>query len=97
MLIYDRRRCRPLPGSELRRRLTLAQRAKLSWLEHTGWRLMFLRGEPANAFVQHEERGFAMVARDGRVVAVRSLTLRPEDRNAPAPADAIESEEVEAA
>lgn len=81
MLIYDRRRCRPLPGAELRRRLTLAQRAKLSWLEYTGWQLLFLRGEPAHAFVAHDDRGYAMIARDGRVVAVRSLNLRPDDRS----------------
>ena len=80
MLIYDHRRCRPLPGAELRRRLTLAQRAKLSWLECTGWRLLFLRGEPANVFVAHADRGYAMISRDGRVVTVRTLTLRPDDR-----------------
>lgn len=82
MLIYDRRRCRPIPGAELRRRLTLSQRAKLSWLEHTGWRLLFVRGEPASAFLEHDDRGYAAIARDGRVVAVRSLPLRPGDRAA---------------
>ena len=79
MLIYDRRRCRPIPDAELRRRLTLAQRAKLAWLENTGWRLLFLRGEPASAFVQHAHEGYATITRDGRVVAMRSLTLRPDD------------------
>ena len=79
MLIYDRRRCRPIPDAELRRRLTLPQRAKLAWLETTGWRLLFLRGEPAQVFVQHEAKGFASIARDGRIIGVRSLTLRPGD------------------
>lgn len=85
MLIYDRRRCRPLPGGELRRRLTLAQRAKLAWLESTGWRLLFLRGEPANVFLQHEDKRFATIVRDGRVLSVRSLTLRPSDAVSRAP------------
>jgi hypothetical protein len=79
MLIYDRRRCRPLPESELRRRLTLAQRAKLAWLESTGWRLLFLRGEPASVFLQHDDRGYSTITRDARVVAVRSLTQRPDE------------------
>lgn len=82
MLIYDRRRCRPIPAAELRRRLTLAQRAKLNWLECTGWNLLFVRGEPASVYVAHDEKGQAMIARDGRVIAVRSLTVRPEDREA---------------
>ena len=83
MLIYDRRRCRPIPGAELRRRLTLSQRAKLAWLETTGWRLLFLRGDPANVFLQHDDKGFASIARDGRVIGVRSLTLRPGDAGVP--------------
>ena len=79
MLIYDRRRCRPIPDAELRRRLTLVQRAKLAWLENTGWRLLFLRGEPASAFLLHAEKGYSTIARDGRVLTVRSMTLRPGD------------------
>jgi hypothetical protein len=79
MLIYDRRRCRPIPGAELRRRLTLAQRAKLVWLETTGWRLLFLRGAPASVFLEHDDKGYASIFRDGRVLAVRSLSLRPGD------------------
>jgi hypothetical protein len=93
MLIYDRRRCRPLPDAELRRRLTLAQRAKLAWLESTGWRLLFLRGDPANVFLQHEDQRFASIARDGRVIGVRRLTLRPGDagsaRTDATPADGV--------
>ncbi|HEY4582589.1 MAG TPA: hypothetical protein VIG88_06965 [Lysobacter sp.] len=85
MLIYDRRRCRPLPGVELRRRLTLMQRAKLAWYETMGWRLLFVRGEPASAFLAHEEKGLARIVRDGRVLSVRSLALRPEDRDARMP------------
>ena len=80
MLIYDRRRCRPLPGSELRRRLTLTQRAKLAWYETMGWRLLFVRGEPASVFLTHDDKGNAVIARDGRVLAVRSLAVRPGDR-----------------
>jgi hypothetical protein len=83
MLIYDRRRCRPIPDAELRRRLTLAQRAKLAWLETTGWQLLFLRGEPATVFLQHEDRRLASINRDGRIIGVRSLTLRPGDGAAP--------------
>ena len=85
MLIYDRRRCRPLPGAEVRRRLTLTQRAKLAWYETMGWRLLFVRGEPASVFLTHEEKGNAVIVRDGRVLAVRSLPVRPEDRAAAAP------------
>lgn len=84
MLIYDRRRCRPVPGLELRRSLPLAQRAKLSWLEYLGWRLLFVRGDTAAVFVAHDHKGYAMIGRDGRVLAVRSLTVRPEDRRDPA-------------
>lgn len=84
MLIYDRRRCRPLPGPEVRRRLAIAQRAKLSWLEYLGWRLLFVRGEPASVFVAHDQKGYAVIGRDGRVVGVRSLTVRPADRKDPA-------------
>ncbi|MGY3266889.1 hypothetical protein [Lysobacter sp. HA35] len=96
MLIYDRRRCRPVPGLEVRRRLPLAQRAKLSWLEYLGWRLLFVRGESSAVFVAHDQKGYAMISREGRVVGVRSLTARPEDRSDPAygvqPADDIDSE-----
>ena len=82
MLIYDRRRCRPIPAPELRRRLTLAQRAKLTWMEHTGWRLLFVRGEPASVFIGNERGDNAMIARDGRVLTVRHLAQRPQDRYA---------------
>lgn len=87
MLIYDRRRCRPLPDTELRQRLTLAQRAKLVWLESTGWRLLFLRGTPASAFLSHADKGYATIIRDGRVVSVRSLALRPDDSSRARPAE----------
>ncbi|WP_133499158.1 hypothetical protein [Cognatilysobacter terrigena] len=99
MLIYDRRRCRPVPGLEVRRRLALAQRAKLSWLEYLGWRLLFVRGEPACVFVAHDHKGYAMISREGRVVAVRSLTVRPEDRGDPAyrVVPSAEADEVRAA
>ncbi|WP_133478913.1 hypothetical protein [Cognatilysobacter segetis] len=83
MLIYDRRRCRPLPDAELRRRLTLTQRAKLAWLESTGWRLLFLRGEPASAFVQHDDTGYAAITREGRVLSLRNLTQRPDEATLP--------------
>jgi hypothetical protein len=96
MLIYDRRRCRPLPDAELRRRLTLAQRAKLAWLETTGWHLLFLRGEPATVFLQHEDKRLASISRDGRIIGVRSLTLRPGDANTPR-VDALRADEVRAA
>ncbi|GAB6194772.1 hypothetical protein [Lysobacter xanthus] len=80
MLIYDRRRCRPMPNAEVRRRLTLAQRAKLSWLESTGWELMFVRGEPGHAFIRHDAEGQAAITADGRVLTVRSLTARASER-----------------
>ena len=80
MLIYDRRRCRPIPATELRRRLTLAQRAKLTWMEYLGWHLLFVRGEPANVFLGNDRDEHAMISRDGRVLNVRHLALRPEDR-----------------
>lgn len=79
MLIYDRRRCRPPQPDEMRRRLSLPQRARLGQLEHEGWRLLFVRGEPAVAYLTHEERGHAMLAREGRPVAVRSLPVRTGD------------------
>jgi len=87
MLIYDRRRCRPLPGMALRRRLTLAQRAKLVWLESCGWRLLFLRGEPASVFLQHDGKGLGRFLGDGGLVLVRSRTQRPGDGGAGAPPD----------
>lgn len=79
MLIYDRRRCRPQAMQEMRRRLTLPQRARLVELEGAGWRLLFVRGEPAVAFVSHEQQGYAMLPREGRPIAVRSLPLRTSD------------------
>lgn len=79
MLIYDRRRCRPLDAQQLRGRLSLAQRAKLAWLEQKGWRLLFVRGEANAAFIAHPSDGQAMLVRDGRMIAVRSLTTRPDD------------------
>lgn len=84
MLIYDRRRCRPLPGPELRRRLALAQRAKLSHLEQGGWQLMFVRGEPATVYVVHAEHGRAILTPDARLVMARSLRMRQEDRESSA-------------
>lgn len=79
MLIYDRRRCRPPEAQQVRGRLSLAQRAKLLWLEQKGWRLLFVRGESNAAFLSHETDGQAMLARDGRMIAVRSLATRPDD------------------
>jgi hypothetical protein len=79
MLIYDRRRCRPQALDEMRRRLTIAQRARLGQLEIEGWRLLFVRGEPAVAFITHEVQGHAMLAREGRPIAVRSLPVRTAD------------------
>lgn len=79
MLIYDRRRCRPLPGPEVRRRLALAQRAKLNHLEQGGWSLLFVRNEPATAYVQHAEHGQAIVTPDARLVMARSLRTRQDD------------------
>lgn len=79
MLIYDRRRCRPLPGPEVRRRLALAQRAKLSHLEQGGWRLLFVRGEPVTAYVAHAEHGQAILTPDARLVMARSLRVRQGD------------------
>lgn len=86
MLIYDRRRCRPLEDSEKRRRLTLPQRAKLGHLEHMGWEFLFVRGEASTAFLRHAEHGTAALARDGRLIAVRSLPLRQQE-----PHDPVES------
>ena len=84
MLIYDRRRCRPPQADETRRRLTLTQRARMGQLEHDGWRLLFVRGEPTVAFLMHDEQGCAMLGRDGRLVGVRALPQRQEDRRSPA-------------
>lgn len=92
MLIYDRRRCRPPADHEMRGRLTIAQRARLGELEHEGWRLLFIRGEPAVAFVAHEERGYGMLPREGRLLAVRSLPVRAADgARAPGEADAVQA------
>ncbi|GAB2508455.1 hypothetical protein [Lysobacter humi (ex Lee et al. 2017)] len=96
MLIYDRRRCRPLPGPEVRRRLALSQRAKLSHLEQGGWRLLFVRNEPATAYVQHAEHGHAIVTRDARLVMARSLRTRHDDATAMVVA-AVESVRASAA
>lgn len=79
MLIYDRRRCRPPQATEVRRRLTLPQRARLGQLEATGWRLLFVRGEPSMAFVTHEQHGHAALARDGRSIVLRTLPVRQDD------------------
>ena len=79
MLIYDRRRCRPQAPQEMRRRLTLPQRARLAELEAAGWELLFVRGEPAVAFVSHAQQGYARLPREGRPIAVRSLPLRTAD------------------
>lgn len=85
MLIYDRRRCRPRPGPEVRRRLALAQRAKLSHLEHGGWQLLFVRG--GTAYVSHAELGQAVLTPDARLVMARTLRLRQEDDGADAAVD----------
>lgn len=77
MLIYDRRRCRPLPASQMRTALSLAQRAKLGELEHQGWRLAFVRRETMMAFIEHDELGQATISRRGQVVRVRSVPPRP--------------------
>jgi hypothetical protein len=87
MLIYDRRRCRPPAVDEMRRRLTIPQRARLGQLEGEGWRLLFVRGEPAVAFISHATHGYAMLPREGRQIAVRSLPLRTDD-GAPSHAEA---------
>lgn len=79
MLIYDRRRCRPLRAEETRRRLTLSQRARLGLLERDGWQLLFVRGEPSTAFLSHELEGYGMLGRDGRLIGVRALPQRGGD------------------
>lgn len=75
MLIYDRRRCRPAELEEMRGRLSLAQRARLGVAEQAGWQLLFVRGEPSVAYLRNE-LGFAVIARDGRFMPVRSLPQR---------------------
>ena len=80
MLIHDRRRCRPPESTEIRRRMTLPQRARLGQLEHEGWQLLFVRGESSQVFVTHETLGHATLARDGRMIRVRTLPARQEDR-----------------
>lgn len=82
MLIYDRRRCRPPQAAEMRGRLTLPQRARLGQLEREGWHMLFVRGEPAAAFLTHDEQGHGMLGRDGRLIAVRALPQRQEDPTA---------------
>ena len=97
MLIYDRRRCRPPADYEMRRRLTIAQRARLGELEHEGWRLLFVRGEHAVAFVAHDERGYGMLPREGRLLSVRSLPLRTVDADAALPPVIVEPAEARVA
>lgn len=83
MLIYDRRRCRPPQLAEMRRRLTLSQRARLGLLEQEGWSLLFVRGEPTAAFLTHAEQGHGMLGRDGRLIGVRALPQRQDDVRLP--------------
>lgn len=89
MLIHDRRRCRPPLASEVRTRLTLPQRAQLGQLEREGWRLLFVRGETSLAFLTHPARGHAALGREGRLIMVRTLPLRQEDRPEPQAAGAV--------
>lgn len=91
MLIYDRRRCRPLDTDQVRQRMTITQRAQLGLLEQEGWRLLFVRGEPAGAFVEHSSKGYGLLSRDGRMIAVRSLPVRGNDA---VPAVAAELEQI---
>lgn len=84
MLIYDRRRCRPPQAAEVRGRLTLPQRARLGQLEREGWQMLFVRGEPAAAFLTHGEQGHGMLGRDGRLISVRALPQRQEGPAEPA-------------
>jgi hypothetical protein len=86
MLIYDRRRCRPMEPAELRSRLTLVQRAKLGELESAGWELQFVRGTAATAYVRHAEHGQAMLSYTGRLVRVRELAMR-DDSGSPEASD----------
>lgn len=79
MLIYDRRRCRPLRAEETRHRMTLSQRAQLGLLEKEGWQLLFVRGEPSTAFLSHELLGYGMVGREGRLIGLRALPQRGAD------------------
>lgn len=80
MLIYDRRRCRPLQAPEQRKRLSPRQRTELAQLELEGWRLLFVRGEAASAYVTHELHGHGVLVRDGRLVALDALPLRQDDQ-----------------
>lgn len=79
MLIYDRRRCRPLAAPEQLKRLTPRQRSQLAQLELEGWRLAFVRGEAASAFVRHPAHGDGVLVRDGRLVMLQALPVRQDD------------------
>ncbi len=76
MFIYDRRRCRPMDPAQMRARLSLVQRAKLGELESAGWKLRFVRGTAAAAFISHPDQGHALLSYTGRVVRVRELPVR---------------------
>lgn len=85
MLIYDRRRCRPLRSEEMRKRLTSPQRAQLHLLESEGWQLRFVRGKGSAAFLSHDDHGYGMLACDGRLVAVSELPQRQDNVEMPPP------------
>lgn len=79
MLIHDRRRCRAPAANEIRVLLNSTQLASLSRLEREGWRLRFVRKEPALPpvpIVAMRDNSHAVLRADGQLDDASVLDIR---------------------
>lgn len=75
MLIHDRRRCRPMPGTAIRAQLNTHQLVKLGELERQGWQLRFVRRPHGAAILARTDNSHAVLERDGRLLEADATEL----------------------
>jgi hypothetical protein len=76
MLVTDRRRFSAGAQAEARRRLPLAQRARLVELEHAGWRLCCIRNDPPQVVVASPKNRLAVLTTEGRLAEPMGVRVR---------------------
>jgi hypothetical protein len=77
---FDRRRVRPVPVSDWKRKINADQADTLRSLEQVGWSLRFVRtegeGAPLAAVYNPDNNSLAVIEADGRLVEKPKLRFR---------------------
>lgn len=76
MLTSDRRRFSTREQALQRAQLPLTQRARLAELEHEGWRLHCIRGQPPQVVIVSPKHRLALLTAEGRLAEPMGVTVR---------------------